>query len=172
MNPGKVLIPAKSRQWRDFAGMSNGNMFRIVTNPSSFQAAIWLLTQFAIDFKRLLRNTAFMKFKGPGIVVTACMLVAALVFLTLTITLFSANQGIAKIHRKIQERNRLIEANLGLAQRITDKYRRIERLKHDPAYIEFIARKNLNMVRKDELVFTAQSPAQSNIEAPQPEKKP
>lgn len=113
-----------------------------------------------------------MKFKGSGIVVTACMLVAALVFLTLTITLFSANQGFSKIQRKIQEKNRLIEANLGLAQRITDKYRRIERLKHDSAYIEFLARKNLNMVGKDELVFTVQSPAQSNIEAPRPEKNP
>lgn len=144
----------------------------IVTKAPLFHASIWFLTQFAIDFKRLLRNTTLMKFKGPGIVVTACLIVAAMVFITLTITLFSANQGISKIHRKIQERNRLVEANLGLAQRITDKYRRIERLKHDPAYIEFLARKNLNMVRKDELVFTAQSPAQSNIEAPQPEKKP
>lgn len=111
-----------------------------------------------------------MKLKGPGIVVTVCMFLAAMVFLTLTIALFSPNQGISKIQRKIQEKDRLVEANLGLAQRITDKYRRIERLKHDPLYIKFLARKNLNMVGKEEIVFTVQPPGQPNPEKSQQEE--
>ncbi len=104
-----------------------------------------------------------MKLQGANLVVTICMVLAAMVFVGLTVALFSPGQGLSKIQRKIAERDRLIEANLILAQRISEKYRQIDRLRHDPVYVEFIARKDLGMVRKDELVFAVQPPATNPI---------
>uniref|UniRef100_A0A7C4VRU2 Septum formation initiator family protein n=1 Tax=Desulfatirhabdium butyrativorans TaxID=340467 RepID=A0A7C4VRU2_9BACT len=99
-----------------------------------------------------------MKHQGANFVVNICLILAAMVFIGLTVALFSPGQGLSKIQRKIVERDRLIEANLILAQRISEKYRKIDRLRHDPMYVEFIARKDLGMVRKEELVFAIQQP--------------
>lgn len=95
-----------------------------------------------------------MKLQGANLVVIVCMILAAMLFVGLTIALFSPGQGLSKIQRKIAERDRLVEANMILAQRISEKYRKIDRLRHDPVYVEFIARKDLGMVRKDELIFS------------------
>ncbi|MEW6259198.1 MAG: septum formation initiator family protein [Thermodesulfobacteriota bacterium] len=100
-----------------------------------------------------------MKLQGANLVVTICLILAAMVFIALTIALFSPGQGLSKNQQKIAERDRLVEANLIIAQRISEKYRKIDRLRHDPIYVEFIARKDLGMVRKDELVLAVHPPA-------------
>ena len=49
--------------------------------------------------------------------------------------------------KKIQAENQAIEKdNLAL-------YRRVDRLKNDPAYLEYIIRQELSLVGEDELVF-------------------
>ena len=84
------------------------------------------------------------------------ILAAILLFMFLLI-IFGEN-GV--LHRNRMERiletlsfdnERLVEENL-------DFYRRINRLKNDPDYVESIARRELGMVGKGEIVFTLPPP--------------
>ncbi len=46
-----------------------------------------------------------------------------------------------------------MKQNSELAKQNLDLYREIERLKSDPKYLESVARKELGVVGKDELIF-------------------
>jgi cell division protein FtsB len=75
-----------------------------------------------------------------------------LLFFLLVFILFS-DSGLADLFRLKSDRDRLLQENERLKQENLSLYRTIERLKHDPEYIESIARKELGMIKKDEVIL-------------------
>jgi cell division protein FtsB len=73
-------------------------------------------------------------------------------FLMLALILFSDN-GVFDLIQIREERDRVIQKNVKLEQENRDYYQEIERLKHDRKYIESIARKELGLVGKDEIII-------------------
>ena len=73
-------------------------------------------------------------------------------FLMLALILFSDN-GIVDLIQIRDERDRVIQKNVKLEQENREYYQEIDRLKHDRKYIESIARKELGLVGKDEIII-------------------
>ena len=61
--------------------------------------------------------------------------------------------GLADLNLLKQEQNLLLEKNKALEQKNIALYREIHRLKNDLKYIESVARRELGMIRKDEVIF-------------------
>ncbi len=61
--------------------------------------------------------------------------------------------GLADFNLLRQERDGLLEKNRKLEQENLSLYREIERLKNDLEYIENVARQELGMIKKDEMIF-------------------
>jgi cell division protein FtsB len=76
-----------------------------------------------------------------------------LLFAMLLFIVFSDN-GLADLYVLKNERDRLLTENNRLTAENLKLYRSIERLKNDPAYIESIARRELGMIRKEEIIIT------------------
>lgn len=74
--------------------------------------------------------------------------------------IISGDRGLAGLKQVQQKKESLIQSNQSLRLKNYEAYRKIERLQRDPAYIEAIARTDLGLIRKDELVF---KPHDSNI---------
>ena len=66
--------------------------------------------------------------------------------------------GLADLRLLKQERDRLLQKNVQLEQENLSMYRQIDRLKNDPKFIESVARQELGMVGKDEVVFNLKKP--------------
>jgi cell division protein FtsB len=62
-------------------------------------------------------------------------------------------QEIGKISQLAQKRETLIHANQQLNGKNEEMYREIFRLKHDPVFLEEIARKEFGLVKPDEIIF-------------------
>lgn len=62
-------------------------------------------------------------------------------------------RGAADLYQLKLERDRLQVANLKLQKKNRALYRTIERLKNDPDFVENIARTELGMTRRDEMVI-------------------
>jgi len=81
-----------------------------------------------------------------------------LYFSTLTIIalffliLFGDN-GLVDLNSKKKQRDALIEENQKIQQEITLLSIEIDRAKHDPVYIEAVARQELGMIGKDEVIL-------------------
>jgi len=73
-------------------------------------------------------------------------------FSMLLFIIFGEN-GLADLHLLKLERDGLLKRNEELAKGNLTLYREIERLKNDPKYLENVARKELGVVGKDELIF-------------------
>ncbi|MFO7964664.1 MAG: septum formation initiator family protein [Desulfobacterales bacterium] len=74
-----------------------------------------------------------------------------LMFFLLLFILFGEN-GYLDLRRLQTEKARLSERNHQLEHENVLLYREIERLKHDLTYIENVARRELGMVKKEEVV--------------------
>ena len=79
-------------------------------------------------------------------------IVVMALFSLLLFIMFSDN-GLADLFKLKSDRDRLLQENARLKQENLTMYRTIDRLKNDPDYIESIARKELGMIRKDELIL-------------------
>jgi len=79
-------------------------------------------------------------------------LVILALFSLLLFIVFGEN-GLADLHLLKTERDSLLKRNSELAKENLTLYREIERLKSDPKYLENVARKELGVVGKDELIF-------------------
>ena len=66
--------------------------------------------------------------------------------------LFGEN-GLADLYRLKTERDILIKKNDELIRENLSLYREIERLKNDPEYVENVARNELGVIGKDEVVI-------------------
>ena len=76
-----------------------------------------------------------------------------LAIVSLFLFIIFGENGLADLHLLKIERDVLLKQNAELAKKNLDLYREIERLKSDPKYLESVARKELGVVRKDELIF-------------------
>jgi cell division protein FtsB len=77
-----------------------------------------------------------------------------------TLTLFSmllfilfSDKGLSDLFKLRSERDRLMNQNVQLKKENDTLYRTIERLRNDPDYIESVARKELGMIKKDEVIL-------------------
>ena len=74
-------------------------------------------------------------------------------FAMLLFSLFS-DKGLSDFFALKSERDRLVHENIQLKKENDTLYRTIERLRNDPEYIESVARKELGMIKKDEVILT------------------
>ena len=77
---------------------------------------------------------------------------AALLFFS-----FVSEHGLADLIFLRQERSKLVEKSERLTRENLSIGIEIDRLKHDPEYIENIARKELGMIGEDEVILKPQS---------------
>ena len=78
----------------------------------------------------------------------AILLLAALFFFIIV-----SEHGLTDLIFLKQERRKLVEKSQRLTQQNLSIGVEIDRLKHDPAYIENIARKELGMIGEDEVIL-------------------
>lgn len=62
--------------------------------------------------------------------------------------------GLADLNVLKRERDSLLKDNAELTRENLSLCREIERLKYDPKYIENVARRELGMIGKDEIIFS------------------
>ncbi|MBW1727460.1 MAG: septum formation initiator family protein [Deltaproteobacteria bacterium] len=73
-------------------------------------------------------------------------------FSLLIFTIFGEN-GLSDLYRIKTERDILLKKNDKLIRENLSLYREIERLKNDPEYVENVARNELGVIGKDEVVI-------------------
>jgi cell division protein FtsB len=83
--------------------------------------------------------------------------IAVLLLLALFFFIIVSEHGLADLRFIKKERDRLVEDSKQLSRENLTIGIEIDRLKHDPAYIESIARQELGMIGKDEIILKPQS---------------
>ena len=78
---------------------------------------------------------------------------AILGLFTLMLFIIFGESGLADLNILRSEKMKIEEANEKTAQESISKHREIDRLRNDPEYIEKIARGELGMVRKGEIII-------------------
>lgn len=78
---------------------------------------------------------------------------ALLAMLTLLMVVIFGDNGWIELRRLQHTHQTLIQGNAILSRENSQMYVTIDRLKKDPDYIEGIARRELGMVRSNELIF-------------------
>ena len=86
--------------------------------------------------------------------------VSALLLLALFFFIIVSDHGLADLRFLKKEHDQLVDENRLLSQENQAISIEIHRLKHDPAYIESIARQELGMIGKDEIILKPQSPTE------------
>jgi len=83
------------------------------------------------------------------------ILIALVILAVFTLFLFIifGDNGLADLHLLKTERDALIEENRKLSQKNLSLYREIDRLKNDPEFVENVARKELGVIGKDEVII-------------------
>jgi len=79
-----------------------------------------------------------------------------IIFSMLFLIVFAEN-GLVDLNSLRKERDRLVEKNESLARDNLVLYNEIERLKNDDKYIENIARQELGMIGKNEMILKPQN---------------
>ncbi len=74
------------------------------------------------------------------------------IFLLLFFVVFGEN-GSIDLNRMKMERDQLLQKNAELKQENISLYREIGRLKNDPKYVENVARQELGVIGKDEVII-------------------
>jgi len=83
--------------------------------------------------------------------------IAVLLLLSLFFFIIVSEHGLADLRFIKKERDRFVEESKRLTRKNLTIGIEIDRLKHDPAYIESIARQELGMIGKDEIILKPQS---------------
>ena len=83
--------------------------------------------------------------------------ISVLLLLTLFFFIIVSEHGLADLRFLKKERDRLVEENNNISRENQAISVEIDRLKHDPVYIESIARQELGMIGKDEIILKPQS---------------
>lgn len=78
---------------------------------------------------------------------------AILVLFSLIMFIILGENGLTDLNRLTMERDSLLKKNDELVQKNLSLHREIERLKNDPEYVENVARKELGVIGKDEVIF-------------------
>ncbi len=88
--------------------------------------------------------------------------IVILVLFSLLLFIMFSDNGLADLFKLKTEKNRLLQENARLKRENLTMYRTIERLKNDPDYIESIARRELGMIRKGEVILKSTPPGDEN----------
>jgi len=72
---------------------------------------------------------------------------------TLLLFIIFGDKGLADLHLLKKEKDVLIEENRKLEQENLSLYSEIDRLKHDPEFVENIARQKLGVIGKEEVIL-------------------
>ncbi|MFC1814983.1 septum formation initiator family protein [Thermodesulfobacteriota bacterium] len=83
---------------------------------------------------------------------------AILALFSMLLIIIFGDYGLADFNLLKQERDGLLKKNKQLEQKNLSLYRQIDRLKNDLKYIENVARQELGMVGKDEVIFKLKKP--------------
>ena len=75
-----------------------------------------------------------------------------LVLLNILLIIVFGDRGLVEVGHLKGERDRLLRDNRALKEKNLALRREIERLKTDPAYIEHVARQELGMIGRDEVI--------------------
>jgi cell division protein FtsB len=89
--------------------------------------------------------------------------VSVLLLVALFIFIIVSEHGLADLRQLKTERDTLVEENKKLTRENQAISIEIDRLKHDPGYIESIARQELGMIGEDEIILKPQN-------SPEPKK--
>jgi len=81
-----------------------------------------------------------------------------LVLLNIFLVIIFGDRGLVEVGRLKGERDRLLKDNRDLQQQNLSLRREIDRLKTDPAYIEHVARQELGMIGRDEVIVRFNDP--------------
>ena len=82
----------------------------------------------------------------------------ALVLLNILLVIIFGDRGLVEVNRLKEERSRLLRDNRDLKAKNLSLHREIERLKTDSEYIEHVARQELGMIGRDEVIVRFNAP--------------
>jgi cell division protein FtsB len=85
------------------------------------------------------------------------LFLAILVLFNLILLVIFSDNGLVDLILLRKEKERSAEKNREVIRENLSLYREIERLKHDPEFIESVARKELGVVGKDEVILKPRS---------------
>ena len=85
------------------------------------------------------------------------LFLAILVLFNLILIVIFSDNGLVDLILLKKEKERSAEKNREVIRENLSLYREIERLKHDPEFIESVARKELGVVGKDEVILKPRS---------------
>jgi len=86
--------------------------------------------------------------------------ISVLLLLALFFFIIVSEHGLADLRFLKKERDRLVEENNNISQENQAISVEIGRLKHDPVYIESIARQELGMIGEDEIILKPRNSAE------------
>lgn len=89
----------------------------------------------------------------PGAGQQIAMVLAVMGIVVLFFSIIVGDKGISSLQLIKNERQALISAHVELKRKNLQLYHEIERLKKDPVYIEAIARQELGLIGKKEIVI-------------------
>ena len=78
---------------------------------------------------------------------------AVLFLISLGVYIIYGDNGLMEYQHLKQQRDKLAERNEAILQDNLELYRKVERLQKDLAYIESVARKELGVIGKDEIII-------------------
>ena len=78
---------------------------------------------------------------------------AVLILLTLFFLVIFGDNGLSDLSLLKQERHSLVNKNRNIARKNLSFHRKIDRLEHDLTYIETVARQELGVIGKDEVIL-------------------
>jgi cell division protein FtsB len=89
-------------------------------------------------------------------------LVAAVTVLAiLLLVVILGDNGLLGLYRQHAAYQMLCSDNAALSRENLQLYRTIDRLQNDPSYVENVARREMGMIRADELIFQFQTTGES-----------
>jgi len=85
------------------------------------------------------------------------MVMAVLGMFSMSLLIIYGNNGLADLMRIREEKRQLVEKNEAIRQENVSLYREIDRMNHDPDYIEEVARKELGVISPEEIIIRMKS---------------
>lgn len=88
---------------------------------------------------------------------TVLMVIAVLGVLSMSLLIVYGDNGLADLMRIREERGQLVKKNEVIRQENVSLYREIDRMNHDPDFIEEVARKELGVIGPEEIILRMKS---------------
>ena len=90
--------------------------------------------------------------------------IGMVIIFSLFLLVIFGDDALLELNRVKRERNILVKKNEELARENNSMYTEIERLRHDPEYIENVARRELGMIGKNEIIFKVEKKKDSGAD--------